>query len=53
MTDGKPVLKHVERFTEINKLSNVVSCWLYFGNVTSTTFIFGSIMYDNENPTAK
>jgi len=31
--DGKPVVKHVERFTEISKLSNVASCWLYFGNI--------------------
>ena len=23
--------KHVEQFTEINKLCNVASCWLYFG----------------------
>jgi hypothetical protein len=26
-------LKHVERFIEINKLRNVVSCWLHFGNI--------------------
>jgi len=25
--------KHVQHFTEINKLSNVASCWLYFGNM--------------------
>jgi len=25
-------LKHVERLTEINKLWNVVSCWLYSAN---------------------
>ena len=25
--------KHVERFTEINKLWNVVSCWLYSANI--------------------
>ena len=35
MMHGKPVLKHVERFTEINKLSNVASCWLYFGNIVA------------------
>ena len=23
--------KHVEQFTETNKLCNVASCWLYFG----------------------
>ena len=23
--------KHVEHFTEINKLCNLASCWLYFG----------------------
>jgi hypothetical protein len=26
-------LKHVERFIEINKLSNVAPCWLNFGNI--------------------
>ena len=27
--------KHVEQFTEINKLCNVASCWLYFGKSCS------------------
>jgi len=32
--DGqKTRLKHVERLTEINKLWNLVSCWLYSGNI--------------------
>ena len=31
--DGwKNRLKHLERFTEINKLRNVISCWLYSVN---------------------
>jgi len=29
MMDGKTRLKHVERLTEINKLRNFASCWLY------------------------
>ena len=33
MMDGKPRLKHVERFTEINKLRNVASCWFYSENI--------------------
>ena len=33
MIDGKIRLKHVERLTEINKLWNVASCWLYFANI--------------------
>jgi len=32
MMDEKTV-KHVQRLTEINKLWNVASCWLYFANV--------------------
>jgi len=31
--DGKSRLKHVERLTEINKLRNVASCWLYCSNI--------------------
>ena len=32
--DGrKNRLKHVERLTEINKLRNVASCWLYTANI--------------------
>ena len=32
--DGqKNCLKHVERLTEINKLWNVASCWLYSANI--------------------
>ena len=32
--DGrKNRLKHVERLTEINKLRNIASCWLYSGNI--------------------
>jgi len=27
MMDGKKRLKHVQRLTKINKLSNVASCW--------------------------
>ena len=26
-------MKHVERLTEINKLRNVASCWLYTANI--------------------
>jgi hypothetical protein len=33
MMDGKNRLKHVERLTEIKKLRNVVSCWLYCANI--------------------
>jgi len=33
MTDGKSCLKHAERLTEINKLRNVASCWLYSENI--------------------
>jgi len=33
MMDGKNRLKHVQRLTEINKLSNVASCWLYSANI--------------------
>jgi len=33
MMDGKTRLKHVERLTEINKLRNVASCWLYSANI--------------------
>jgi len=33
MIDGKPHLKHVERLTEIYKLWNVASCWLYSANI--------------------
>ena len=29
----KTHLKHVERHTEINKLRNMASCWLYFENI--------------------
>jgi len=36
MMDGKPRLKHVERLTEINKLRNVASCWLYCANISVT-----------------
>jgi len=33
LDDGRTTrLKHVERLTEINKLWNVASCWLYFTN---------------------
>ena len=33
--DGrKPHLKHVERLTEIKKLWNIASCWLYSANST-------------------
>jgi len=31
--DGKNLLKHVERLTEINKLRNVASYWLYSANI--------------------
>jgi len=32
--DGqKNCLKHVEHFTEINKLRNIASCWLYYVNI--------------------
>ena len=32
--DGRKIrLKHVERLTEINKLWNVTSCWLYSANI--------------------
>jgi hypothetical protein len=32
--DGRRnVLKHAKQFVEINKSSNVASCWLYFGSV--------------------
>jgi hypothetical protein len=32
--DGrKTSLNHVERLTEINKLCNVESCWLYSANI--------------------
>jgi len=33
MTDWKTCLKHVERLTEIKKLWNVASCWLYSANI--------------------
>jgi len=33
-------LKHVHHFTEINKLSNVTSCWLYFGNISRNVWNF-------------
>ena len=32
MMDGKTRPKYVERLTEINKLCNVASCWLYSAN---------------------
>ena len=32
MMDGKDPLKHVQCLTEINKLWNVASCWLYSAN---------------------
>ena len=39
--DGrKNRLKHVERLTEINKLWNVASCWLYTANVWTSLRIF-------------
>ena len=31
--DGKNRLKHVERLTEINRLGNVASLWLYCANI--------------------
>jgi len=32
--DGRKTrLKHVQRLTEINKLWNIASCWLYFANI--------------------
>jgi len=31
--DGNPRLKHAERLTEINKLRNVASYWLYCANI--------------------
>jgi len=35
--DGwNPRLKHVERLTEINKLWNIASCWLYSVNILAT-----------------
>jgi len=33
MMEGKPRLKHVQRLTEINKLWNVASCWLYSAKI--------------------
>ena len=33
MMEGKDRLKHVQRLTEINKLRNVASCWLYSENI--------------------
>jgi len=33
MKDEKTRLKLVERLTEINKLWNVASCWLYCANI--------------------
>ena len=34
LDDGRGTrLKHVERLTEINKLINVASCWLYSENI--------------------
>jgi len=33
MMDGKNCLKHAQRLTEINKLWNVASCWLYSVNI--------------------
>jgi hypothetical protein len=40
--------KHVERFTEINKLCNVASCWLYlktgtWGNFCSSACVCGRV----------
>ena len=38
--DGrKNHLKHVERLTEINKLWNFASCWLYSTNILTTHFV--------------
>jgi len=38
--DGqKNCMKHVERLTEINKLWNPVSCWLYSANINSSVVI--------------
>jgi len=37
--DGKNRLKHVQRLTEINKLWNVASCWLYSANFDITLAI--------------
>jgi len=35
--DGREnLLKHVERLTEIRKLKNVTSCWLYSANILAT-----------------
>jgi len=33
MMEGKTRLKHVEHRTEINKMRNVASCWLYSANI--------------------
>ena len=33
MMNGKNRPKHVEYLTEINKLRNVASCWLYSANI--------------------
>jgi len=35
MMDGKTRLKHVDLLTEINKLWNVASCWLYSANISA------------------
>jgi len=38
--DGRKThMKHVERLTEINKLWNVASCWLYSMNIITTHFV--------------
>ena len=31
--------KHVEQFTDINKLCNVASCWIFIG-ITSSSYLF-------------
>ena len=40
MMDGKTRLKHVKRLTEINKLRNIASCWLYAENTADTVFLY-------------
>jgi len=50
--DGrKTLLKHVERLTEINKLLNIASCWLYSVNLlamygpTNVKYIFYTLFW--------
>jgi len=50
MMDEKRCLKHVEHLTEINKLRNIVSCWLYSANLweifgLSTAFATGALSH--------